>query len=273
MKSKKVGIVGLGNIGTPIAHNILKGGYELSVFDVRDEAIAEFARAGAKAVKSCRELAGASDYIITLVRDNAQTEEIIYGKDGLGEGLAPGKTVIIMSTLTPDFVRQIAQNLAEKKVAVVDAAISGAEMAAREGTLSIMVGGDEAVYNDVLPLFQSFGKNIFHLGPVGSGLVVKLVNNAIRTVNLYGTREGLKLAINAGVDPKRLFEVVNVSTGQSWGSDHWERDQGEVEKYRKDPLSSRFSLMAKDRGIALEFADSLKVDVPLLKMTTEVELE
>ena len=273
MKSKKVGIVGLGNIGTPIATNILKAGYDLSVYDVRAEVMEEFIKAGASAVKSCRELAEVNDYIITLVRDNAQTEQVMYGKDGLWEGLVPGKTVIIMSTLTPDFVRQVAQKAAEKKVAVIDAAISGADMAAREGTLTIMMGGDEEVFNDVLPLFNSIGKNIFHLGPVGSGLVVKLVNNAIRTVNLYGTREGLKMAIKAGVDPKRLFEVVNVSTGQSWGSDHWERDQGEVEKYRKDPVNSRFSNMAKDREVALELARDIQADVPLLKMTKQVELE
>jgi 3-hydroxyisobutyrate dehydrogenase-like beta-hydroxyacid dehydrogenase len=104
-------------------------------------------------------------------------------------------------------------------------------------------------------------------------MVVKLVNNAIRTVNLYGTREGLKLAVRAGVDPKRLFEVVNVSTGRSWGSDHWERDQREVESYRKDPPNSRFANMAKDREIALDFAAAMNVDVPLLQLTRTVPLE
>jgi 3-hydroxyisobutyrate dehydrogenase len=273
MKSNKVGIIGLGNIGTPIAMNVLKGGYELSVFDVRPEACAPLKSTGAIVRSSCFELAAANDYVISLVRDVPQTKEVLHGSGGLWNALTEDKTLIIMSTISPEFIRDVARRAAERHVTVIDAAISGAEMAAREGTLAIMVGGDERVFQDLLPLFKSFGKNIFRMGPVGSGMVVKLVNNAMRTVNLYGTREGLKLAIRAGVDAKRLFEVVNVSTGQSWGSDHWERDQREVEKYRRDPMSSRFSLMAKDREIALELAEGIGVEVPLLRMTKQVELE
>ncbi len=257
----------------PIAANILRAGFGLSVFDIRPELCAQLARAGARVATSCANLAQTSDYIISLVRDIPQTKEVLYGKNGLWSGLAERKTLIIMSTILPEFIREVARLAAEQGNTVIDAAISGADVAAKEGTLTIMVGGPEEVYGDVRPLFEAIGKNIFHLGPVGSGMVVKLVNNAIRTVNLYGTREGLKLAIQAGVDPKRLFEVVNVSTGQSWGSDHWERDQREVESYRKDPQNSRFANMAKDREIALDYAMEIGGEVPLLQLTKSISLE
>jgi 3-hydroxyisobutyrate dehydrogenase-like beta-hydroxyacid dehydrogenase len=273
MKSNRIGIIGLGNIGMPIALNILKVGFALSAYDVRAELCFEIQAKGARIATSGLDLVQASDYVISLVRDIPQTKEVIYGENGLWEGLVEGKTLIIMSTILPEFIRGFAAVAGERKVTVIDAAISGADVAARDGTLTIMVGGPEDTYEDVLPLFKAIGKNIFHLGPVGSGMVVKLVNNAIRTVSLYGTREGLKLAVQAGVDPKRLFEVVNVSTGQSWGSDHWERDQREVESYRKDPQNSRFANMAKDRDIALNFAQEIAVDVPLLQLTKKVALE
>jgi 3-hydroxyisobutyrate dehydrogenase-like beta-hydroxyacid dehydrogenase len=273
MKSNRVGIIGLGNIGMPIALNLLKAGFALSAYDVRLEVCAELQAKGARTAASPLDLIGASDYVISLVRDIPQTKEVIHGNDGLWEGLIEGKTLLIMSTILPAYIREVAAEAAERKAVVIDAAISGADVAARDGTLTLMVGGPEATYADVLPMLQAIGKNIFHLGPVGSGMVVKLVNNAIRTVNLYGTREGLKLAVQAGVDPKRLFEVVNVSTGQSWGSDHWERDQREVESYRNDPRNSRFANMAKDREIALSFAQQIAVDVPLLQMTKKVVLE
>jgi 3-hydroxyisobutyrate dehydrogenase-like beta-hydroxyacid dehydrogenase len=273
MKSNRVGIIGLGNIGMPIAANILKSGFALTVYDVRPSLCAELVADGARAATSSRDVAQASDYVISLVRDIPQTKEVLYGKDGLWDGLAEGKTLVIMSTILPEFIRETARRAAERRVTVIDAAISGADVAAKEGTLTIMAGGPEDAYADVVPLFRAIGRNIFHLGPVGSGMVVKLVNNAIRTVNLYGTREGLKLAVRAGVDPKRLFEVVNVSTGQSWGSDHWERDQREVESYRADPQNSRFANMAKDRDIALSFAREIAVEVPLLQLTKQVALE
>lgn len=273
MNSNRIGIIGLGNIGMPIALNLLKAGFLLSAYDVRSDVCSEVQAKGARIATSPLALIEASDYVISLVRDIPQTKEVIYGKDGLWEGLIEGKTLIIMSTILPEFIREVAAAVAERKAVVIEAAISGADVAARDGTLTLMVGGPEASYADVLPMLRAIGKNIFHLGPVGSGMVVKLVNNAIRTVNLYGTREGLKLAVQAGVDPKRLFEVVNVSTGQSWGSDHWERDQREVESYRNDPKNSRFANMAKDRDIALNFAEEIAVDVPLLQMTKKVVLE
>ncbi len=273
MKSNRIGIIGLGNIGMPIALNLLKAGFALSAYDVRSEPCAEVRAKGGRIAVSCLDLVRASDYVISLVRDIPQTKEVIHGRDGLWEGLDEGKTLIIMSTILPEFIREFAAVAAQRKVTVIDAAISGADVAARDATLTIMVGGPEEAYEDTLPLFRAVGRNVFHLGPVGSGMVVKLVNNAIRTVNLYGTREGLKLAIRAGVDPKRLFDVVNVSTGQSWGSDHWERDQREVESYRSDPQNSRFANMAKDREIALSFARETAVDVPLLELTKKLVLE
>jgi 3-hydroxyisobutyrate dehydrogenase-like beta-hydroxyacid dehydrogenase len=273
MRSNRIGIIGLGNIGMPIAVNLLKAGFELSAFDVRPERCSEIRAKGGRIATSGLDLVRASDYVISLVRDIPQTEEVIHGKDGLWEGPVEGKTLIIMSTILPEFIREFAAFAAARKVTVIDAAISGADVAAKEGTLTIMVGGPEDAFEDTLPLFKAVGRNVFHLGPVGSGMVVKLVNNAIRTVNLYGTREGLKLAVQAGVDPKRLFDVVNVSTGQSWGSDHWERDQREVESYGRDPQNSRFSNMAKDRDIALNFAQEIAVDVPLLQLTKKIVLE
>jgi len=273
MKSNRVGIIGLGNIGMPIALNLLKAGFALTAHDLRPQVCSEVAAKGARIAATPRAVIEASDYVISLVRDIPQTKEVIHGRDGLWEGLAEGKTLIIMSTIQPEFIREVAAAVAQCKAVVIEAAISGADVAARDGTLTLMVGGPEATYAEVLPMLQAIGKNIFHLGPVGSGMVVKLVNNAIRTVNLYGTREGLKLALKAGVDPKRLFEVVNVSTGQSWGSVHWERDQREVDSYRNDPANSRFANMAKDREIALTFAQEIAVDVPLLQMTRKVVLE
>ncbi|MEE9169759.1 MAG: 2-hydroxy-3-oxopropionate reductase [bacterium] len=203
-----VGFVGLGIMGKPMARNILKSGFALSVFNRTASKMDDVAKDGAHACQDLAELAARSQVVITMLPDSPEVQEVILGKNGLINSLRGGMTVIDMSSIAPLVSRDIAGRLATKNVEFLDAPVSGGETGAVAGSLAIMVGGRESVFNRCLPLLQSMGKSVVHVGPVGAGGYTKLVNQMIVAANIAAMGEAMTFAQKAGLDTQRVFEAI-----------------------------------------------------------------
>ena len=218
MSSIKVGFIGLGNMGMAMARCLPKKGLPVTVFDIRKEAIDEMVALGATGASLCREVAEASDAIITMVRDIDQTDEVIFGKDGVWEGIKEGGVIIISSSIGPKYCQELYVKAKEKRVQVVDCAISDPSGTAHylEGQLTLMIGGDDDAVKYCWPIFEAMGKNIFHLGGIGKGQAYKLVNNMMAIHIGTLTRECMNLGLKAGLELDKMTEVMSVSTGATW---------------------------------------------------------
>lgn len=203
-----VGFYGLGIMGKPMATNILKGNYPLSVFNRTASKMQSLSQAGAYACKNVQELVDRSQVIITMLPDSPEVEEVILGKSGLIRFLTPGKTIIDMSSIAPLISKKIANTLNDKRIEFLDAPVSGGEIGAIKGTLAIMVGGKQAVFEQYLPLLQTMGKSVVHVGPVGSGGFTKLVNQIIVAVNIAAMGEAMTFAEKAGLNTRTVFEAI-----------------------------------------------------------------
>jgi len=213
----KVGFIGLGVMGNPMAKNILKAGYPLTVWNRTKSKMDELLALGAKEAKSPREVAEKSDVVITMVSDSSDVEAVVLGPSGVIEGAKPGLIVIDMSTISPQVTQHIAKTLSEKGVKMLDAPVSGGDIGAKQGTLSIMVGGQKEAYEKSLPVLQALGKKITHMGGNGMGQATKLCNQVIVGLNLQAVCEGLMLGAKFGLDLDKLIEVISAGAGSSWG--------------------------------------------------------
>ncbi|NIM05045.1 MAG: NAD(P)-binding domain-containing protein, partial [Armatimonadetes bacterium] len=187
---KKLGFIGLGNMGKGMALNLVKAGYPLTVHDIRPEPVQELVKAGAKAAPSPRELAENSEVVITIVTSSPHVEQIMFGDNGVLAGMKKGGIIIDMSTIDPIVTRKVAEAAAGKGIDMLDAPVSGAPPKAADGTLSIMVGGKKEIFDQCKPILEVMGENIFHVGDVGMGEVVKLANNLIGSVCGLAVCEG-----------------------------------------------------------------------------------
>ncbi len=201
---ERVGFIGLGIMGRPMAGHLVSTGYEVAVWNRTRSKAADLVKAGARWAESPKEVAARSDVTITMVADTPDVLEVILGADGILEGIRPGAIVVDMSTISPAATREIARRLAEKGAEMLDAPVSGGEKGAIEGTLSIMVGGKPEVFGRVLPIFQRMGRNIVHLGDHGAGQVTKACNQLVLSLTILGVAEALTLARKAGVDPAKV---------------------------------------------------------------------
>jgi 2-hydroxy-3-oxopropionate reductase len=205
----KIGFIGLGIMGKPMAHNLLKAGFQVIVHnrhqEVTDELVAEGASPGAKP----RDIATSCDVLITMLPDSPQVEEVLLGTDEVIEGAYAGLTVIDMSTISPIVTRTLADRLATHGIAMLDAPVSGGDKGAIAGTLSIMVGGEEETFKRCLPIFQALGKTIVHVGGNGAGQVVKACNQIVVALIIEAVSEALVLGSRAGVDPAKILQVLN----------------------------------------------------------------
>src|SRR5919204_1356437 len=179
MQTETLGFVGLGTMGQPMAANLLGRGFPLVVYDVNPAALEPARAQGARAAASPRELGAASRFVITMLPAPAHVEEVLTGPDGVIEGMAPGGTLIDMSSIDPGTTRRVGERAAARGLRMIDAPVSGAPPKARDGTLTIMVGGDADVLAACRPILEALGENIFHVGPLGTGEAVKLVNNLL----------------------------------------------------------------------------------------------
>ena len=211
----KVGFIGLGNMGGPMALNLAKGGFELVVHDIDPRKLDPLVAAGAAIETSPAAVAGACDRTICMVETTDQAEAVIIGEQGVISRAQAGHIVLCMSTIDPFAARRFERGLAERGIAMLDAPVSGGTVRAKSGELSIIVGGAPETYAACEDLFRAMGKNLFHVGALGHGLAMKLLNNMLGQIQTVAIAEALVYGVKAGLDPQKIYEVIRVSTGSS----------------------------------------------------------
>jgi 3-hydroxyisobutyrate dehydrogenase len=214
--AKRIGFIGLGIMGRPMARNLMQARYTLTVWNRSRPGIDALVAEGATAAEGPRAVAEQSDVVITILGDSPDTERVALGEGGVIEGAHDGLVHIDMSTISPAVTRGIAERYATAGVELIDAPVSGGEQGAINGTLSIMAGGKREVFDRCRPLFEAMGKTIVYCGPSGAGQVVKLCNQVVVGVNNLAMAEALVLAKKAGVDPATMVEAVSAGAGSSW---------------------------------------------------------
>jgi 2-hydroxy-3-oxopropionate reductase len=262
----KIGFIGLGIMGKPMAKNLLKAGYELVVYDIIAAPVKEVVTAGAKAGTSPKDVATKSDVIITMLPNSPHVKEAILGKNGVIEGIKQGSIVVDMSSIAPLAAQEVAAELAKKGVEMLDAPVSGGEPKAIEGTLAIMVGGKAEVFEKVKPILLKMGASAVLCGEIGSGNVTKLANQIIVGLNIAAMSEALVLAAKAGVDPGRVYQAIR---GGLAGSTVLDSKAPMVLKGNYKP-GFRIELHIKDLQNALDTAHAIGVPVPLTSGIMEI---
>jgi 3-hydroxyisobutyrate dehydrogenase len=263
----RIAFVGLGTMGAPMAARLLDAGYEVTVHNrtrAREEPLAE---RGARRAASPREAAEGANVAITIVSDTPDVESVVLGPDGVAEGLADGTVLVDMSTISPDATRRIAATLEQRGVAMLDAPCSGGSEGAANGTLSIMIGGDEGVLERVRPVLSVLGSSLTRVGDVGAGQICKAVNQVIIAGTYAAVAEGLTLAMGAGIDAEAALQAVSGGAAGSWGLTH----RGPNMLRGAYPLGFRARLFRKDLGIALDAARERGVPLPLAGWVDQLE--
>lgn len=265
----RVGFIGLGNIGKPMAINVARAGFDLMVYDVREEPLTELAAVGAKIARSAHEIGAHGEIIELVVVDDAQVEAVTLGEGGVLSGARPGAVIAIHSTVHPKTVRKLAELAKAKGVGVIDAQVSGGDRGAQAKTLCYMVGGDKALFDTCRPVFATSGANIFHLGALGTGAIAKLAHNLIVYVNMLAASEGMRLAEKAGLDPQALQDVVHVSAGQSRVADNWGQQRRLKDTYTSG-VQGLLQLIHKDLRLALELGHDHDLPLPGAALTQQL---
>lgn len=266
MAKDKIGFIGLGVMGLPMSKNLLEAGYPLVVHDINRQAVEEAVGKGAGKATSSKEVARRSDIVITMLPDSPDVEAVVDGPDGVFEGISAGKIIVDMSTISPVTSQKLAKKAAEMGVMMLDAPVSGGQAGAIAGSLSIMVGGDEATFNKVLPILEVMGKTIVLMGDEGAGQVTKACNQIVVAETIWAVGEALVLATKAGVDPAKVRQVLMGGYCQSRIMEL----HGQKMLDRNFAAGFRIRLHHKDLGIALSAGK--EYGVPLLVASTLHEI-
>jgi 2-hydroxy-3-oxopropionate reductase len=262
----KVGFIGLGIMGKPMSRNLIKAGYQVVVYDIVPESVAAMAAAGASAGKSAKDVAARSDITITMVPDGPEVEAAVLGPEGALAGAKAGAIFVDMSSISPIVAQKVGAACAAKGIEFLDAPVSGGEPKAIDGTLAIMVGGKQEVFDQTLPLFQAMGSSAILTGPIGAGNVTKLANQIMVAVNIAAMSEALVLATKAGLDPEVVFHAVK---GGLAGSAVLNAKAPMVISRNFKP-GFRIRLHQKDLRNALLVAESMKVSLPFTSLVQQV---
>jgi 2-hydroxy-3-oxopropionate reductase len=263
---KKIGFIGLGIMGRPMAKNLLKAGFSLVVYDVRKEPVEDLVKAGAAGASSSREVAEKTKVVIIIVPDSAEVKDVVLGKDGVMEGVKPGTIVIDMSSINPLVSQELAKELKKKGAEMLDAPVSGGEPGAIQGTLAIMVGGDEKIFNECLDILKPMGKNIVRVGSIGAGGFTKLVNQIIVAVNIATVGEAFTLGVKAGFDPQTIFQAIRGGLAGSAVLDA----KAPMITGRNFKPGFRIRLHHKDLNNALSAGKDLGVPLPLTSLVQQI---
>ena len=256
----EIGFIGLGAMGKPMSSNLIKKGYTLNVFDLRPEAVEELVKLGARPVDSPKNVAKLSKVIITMLPSSPHVEEVALGKGGIIEGIREGCTYIDMSTIAPSTTRKIGEVFSNKKVKMLDAPVARAVKAAIDGTLAIFVGGEKEVFDECNELLSCMGTDIYHMGELGSGEVVKIINNYILSVSIPVIAEGMVLGIKAGIKPEILFDALSLGSANSFALQHHFKNFVLRGDFREGLFPVDYTM--KDIGLALQ--TGMELHVPLL---------
>ena len=262
----KIGFVGLGIMGKPMAKNLLKAGYEVVAYDIVGEALAEVVSEGAESGESPKDVAQKTTLIITMLPDGPDVEKVVLGTNGVLEGAQSGSVIIDMSSISPIVAKNVYSECKKKGIELLDAPVSGGEPGAISGTLAIMVGGSKTVFDKYLPVMEVLGKSVVLAGDIGAGNITKLANQIMVAVNIAGMGEALVLAAKAGVDPSVVFEAVR---GGLAGSSVLEAKGPMVLDGNFKP-GFRIRLHQKDLNNALITAKELGVTVPLTGLVQQM---
>jgi 2-hydroxy-3-oxopropionate reductase len=261
-----IGFIGLGIMGNPMARNLMQAGRQVVAYDIVPELLNRAVEAGAARAGSCREVAERAEIVITMLPDGPEVEQAILGPAGVLEGARDGATIVDMSSISPIVSQKVAAACTAKSVAFLDAPVSGGEPKAVDATLAIMVGGDEAVFQKVLPILQTMGSTVTLTGPVGAGNVTKLANQIMVACNIAAMGEALVLATRAGLNPEVVFNAVK---GGLAGSTVLNAKAPMVIARNFKP-GFRIRLHQKDLRNALLAAEAMKVDLPMTSLVQQM---
>jgi len=255
---EKIGFIGIGIMGKPMSINLLRAAYPVIVHDINRQAVEEVVHEGATQATSAKIVAEQSEVVITMLPDSPEVETVVFGKNGIIEGVHSGMLFIDMSTIAPETSGKVYNILTEKGVAVLDAPVSGGDVGAKAGTLSIMVGGTKAAFQRALPIFRVMGKNIVHIGDAGAGQVTKACNQIIVGMTIQAVAEAMTLAKKSGVDLEKVRDALLGGFAQSRILDlHGKR----IIEGNYQP-GFKIKLHRKDMNIALQTGRALSVPLP-----------
>jgi 3-hydroxyisobutyrate dehydrogenase-like beta-hydroxyacid dehydrogenase len=260
----RVGFIGTGNMGAPMAANLLSAGNELAVHDLLRETTRELEAAGASWADSPKAAAAAAEVVCLSLPGPPEVEDLVVGNGGLLDAMGNGSIIVDLSTNSPSLVKRLAERAGERGVGFLDAPVSGGVRGARKGTLAVMVGGDPEHFATCTPLLNAIGGNVFHVGEIGAGNVAKLINNMLAFSSMMANAEALVLGAKAGVDLNVLWKIVRASSGANFA---WEYGARAILRDRLAPTFA-VDLACKDIGLATEMAAELDVS---LTMGTTVE--
>jgi 3-hydroxyisobutyrate dehydrogenase len=268
-----IAFIGLGNMGAPMAKNLLKAGHALTVFDLNTAVVRSLCNDGAAVADSACKAVEEADFVITMLPTVAHVRAVYLAENGVLAGVRPGVPCVDCSTIDPATVRELATAAAEHGNSFADAPVSGGTGGAQAGTLTFMVGADVTMFEQLLPVLGSMGRNLVHCGGTGTGQVAKICNNLILAISMIGVAEAMALGVRLGIDPKVLAGIVNTSTGRCWAADTYNPFPGVIETA---PASRGYrggfgaDLMMKDLGLANDAARSAKQPLFLGAMALQV---
>ncbi|MCK8131692.1 3-hydroxyisobutyrate dehydrogenase [Pseudoalteromonas sp. 2CM28B] len=272
MSKLNIGFIGLGNMGGPMAANLIKAGHTVSVFDLSANAVNELVEKGANAAKDAQACATNVNVLISMLPASKHVKSLYLGTDeqsGLIKILSKGTLVIDCSTIDAQSARDVGHALSEQGIAFVDAPVSGGVAGATAGTLTFIVGGEQAAFDKANSVLVDMGKNIFHAGDIGAGQVAKICNNMLLSILMAGTSEAIQMGINNGLDAKVLSDIMSASSGRNWTLELYNPCPGVMDTA---PASNNYKpgfmvdLMAKDLGLAMEAAQQSNSLTPMGSM-------
>ncbi|MBE0378935.1 3-hydroxyisobutyrate dehydrogenase [Pseudoalteromonas prydzensis] len=267
--SLSIGFIGLGNMGGPMAANLVKAGHQVKVFDLNQSVVNLLADNGAIAANDAKHCATDVDVLISMLPASKHVKSLYLGDTGLVHVLAKTTLVIDCSTIDAASAREVGAELSEHGIAFVDAPVSGGVAGATAGTLTFIVGGGDEQFAKAQPVLADMGKNIFHAGDIGAGQVAKICNNMLLSILMAGTSEALQMGINNGLDPKVLSDIMTASSGRNWTLELYNPCPGVMDTA---PASNNYKpgfmvdLMAKDLGLAMEAAQQSNSSTPMGSM-------
>lgn len=261
-----IGFIGAGIMGKPMAGHLLAAGDTVHVYDVNPDSVQELASKGAIACSNSKEVAQKSDIIVIMVPDTPDVEAVLFGKDGVADGVRSGSIVVDMSSISPIATKEFAKKLGALGVKMLDAPVSGGQVGAEKATLSIMVGGDPEVFNQIKPYFEIMGKNIIHIGGNGDGQTCKVANQIVVALTIEAVSEGLLFASKAGTDPRKVRDALLGGLAQSRILDL----HGERMIKRTFAPGFRIRHQQKDLNLALQGARSLGLSLPSTAVVQEL---
>jgi 3-hydroxyisobutyrate dehydrogenase len=262
----KVGFIGLGIMGGPMARHLHRAGLLAAVYNRTRSKAEPFGKMGVHVAESPADLARRVDVVIEMVSDAPDVEQVLFGAGGVVEGARPGLVVVDMSTNSPDWARKFAERLAERDIDFLDAPVTGGQRGAEEGTLTVMVGGREDLFQRLLPVFKAFAKEVIYAGPVGYGQAMKLVNQVVISLNTIAMVEGLRLAEALGLDVEKVARLLTVGAARSGSIELY------LPKLLKGDLSPGFKAahLKKDLAYAMEIANRKGLSLPASALALEL---